>query len=116
MNREEVINILTTISKNYEYEFKNKTKQEKLDLIDSWYKSLSSYSYKDVSDRLEEHIKSRKYVPTISDLTGANKQVNNFKNYNDSNELSEFDKQVIDNMIKKYGKYMNMSLQELKAL
>lgn len=115
MTKQETIEILKTISDNYNT-FSNYTKEEKLQLIDNWYKSFQNFSYNSICNRLQEHIKNSKYVPTIADLTSANKQVKKFNNYNDSNEFSEFDKQVIDNMIKKYGKYMYMTEEELKAL
>lgn len=112
MTIEETKKILQRISNVYSYAFANKTKEEKYQILNEWQKAFESTDYLVVANRLEKHIANSKYTPTIAELKNTQ---NGFHNFNENKSC--FDEiENIKRYMKKYEKYMHMSLEELKTL
>lgn len=113
MTLDETKQILHRISANYIYAFSNKTLDEKKEILQNWYSGLINCDYATISSKLEKHIASSKFAPTIADLTNGKSK---FDNYTSNEIASDFDLEIIKHNMNKYGKYINMSLEELKKL
>lgn len=52
------------------------------DVFELWYSMLKDLTYKAVSTRLKNHIKTCKYAPSISELRGmSGEKINSFNNF-----------------------------------
>lgn len=114
MNRTETLNILKTIGDNYPNYFKDKTNNQKQEIVNVWLESFKNDSYNSVDGRLKDWIKQNKFAPKIADLKNPSQSKKGFNNYTE--ELTKEDIDVINNNIKKYGKFITMSLEEIRNM
>lgn len=107
MNTEETKQLLHRVSTTYYYAFKDKTTDEKRQILKEWTNAFEKESFDTMSERLNDHIKKNKYAPTIADLTTIVRG-NNFANYEQNNQCT---KEEWDNMVDLYNRFYNKEIK-----